>query len=259
MKKIFFIAIAAIFLASNAALASSITLDPTTGGPEEQVTVSGVDFVDGQAIVLWNGAGVETNWADEQTLTFVVPSNATNGRNTVEVDLGDGQKTSSTIFTVNNGAGSPGGSCPAGYKCPNNRITCNANECVPNNGGLPVGGDNNGGNNNNSNANNSNSSGNSPLGAFPGEDLSFQDVLKIVSGFVCWILNIATTVMIIFIIWSGFMFMTAGANPAKQQEAIKNFKTVLWGILVIFAAGVIISTVGTLFGWRATAFIPLVC
>ena len=252
--------VATLFLVGNVALAGSITLDPTTGGPDELVTVSGANFVDGQAIVLWNGVGVETNWTDEQTLTFVVPSNTTNGSNTVEVDLGDGQKTSSTIFTVNNGAGSPGGSCPAGYKCPNNRITCNTNECVLNNGGLPVGGDNNGGNNNNSSANsNSNSNSNSPLGAFPGEDLSFQDVLKIVNGFVCWILNIATTVMIIFIIWSGFMFMMAGANPTKQQEAIKNFKTVLWGILVIFAAGVIISTVGTLFGWRATAFIPLAC
>lgn len=256
MKKLFAIAVVGFLFTGHLALASSITLDPTTGGPDDMVTVSGVDFPEEQAKVLWNGTRLETYWNDAETLQFRVPTNATNGRNTVEVDLDNGQKTSATFFTVTSGVAPPAGAtCPAGYKCPNNRITCSANECVSNSGGLPT---TDGGNNNNSNSG-SNSNGNSPLGAFPGEDLSFQDVLKIVNGFVCWILNIATTVMIIFLVWAGFLFMAAGANPTKQQEAIKNFKTVLWGILVIFAAGVIISTVGTLFGWKATAFIPLVC
>ena len=257
-KKIFFIAVVLFFLATNITWASSITLSPSSGESGEQIFVYGNGFLEDQAGVYWNGELIDTRWSTSDTLEFTVPDNASNGRNEVVVDIGDGQRTSPAWFLVGNVVVPPANeSCPVGYKCPNNRITCNTNECVSNSGGLPTtgsGNNNTGGNNNSAGPNNS-----GPLGAFPGEDLSFQDVLKIVNGFVCWILNIATTVMIIFIIWSGFMFMTAGANPAKQQEAIKNFKTVLWGILVIFAAGVIISTVGTLFGWRATAFIPLVC
>ena len=77
-------------------------------------------------------------------------------------------------------------------------------------------------------------------------------------GLSCWLTRIASTLAIIFVILAGFKFMTAQGNPTKYGEAVKNFQTVLWGILVIYGVYVIIATVAHAVGVNFS-FIPLVC
>ena len=101
--------------------------------------------------------------------------------------------------------------------------------------------------------------GDNPLGNFPGENLSAQDVTGIVIGFACWLSRAAMTLTIIFVVLSGFKFMSAGGDPKKYQSAKDNFKTVLLGILVIFGVYVIIATVAYAVGITDFSFIPLVC
>ncbi|MDO8495605.1 MAG: hypothetical protein Q7S32_03780 [bacterium] len=98
-----------------------------------------------------------------------------------------------------------------------------------------------------------------PLGDFPGEDLSFGDINRIVTGFACWLERVAIGVMIIFLILGGFRFMTAGNDPKAFTAAVGNLKTVMWGILVIFGVYVIIATVANAVGITDFSFIPLVC
>ncbi len=101
--------------------------------------------------------------------------------------------------------------------------------------------------------------GENPLGNFPGENFSAQDVTGIVIGFACWLIRIAMLLPFIFLVLAGFRFMAAGDNPKKHDEAKANFKTVIWGILVIFSVYVIIATVANAVGITDFSFIPLVC
>ncbi len=101
--------------------------------------------------------------------------------------------------------------------------------------------------------------GENPLGNFPGENLSAQDVTRIVVGFACWFDRFAMILPFIFLVLAGFKFMAAGDNPKKYEEARANFKTVIWGILVILGVYVIIATVANAVGIMDFSFIPLVC
>ncbi len=97
------------------------------------------------------------------------------------------------------------------------------------------------------------------LSSFPGQDLQASDVLKIVVGLSCWLTRVAFTLAIIFVILAGFRFMAAQGNQTKYGEAVKNFQTVLLGILVIYGVYVIIATVAHAVGITDFSFIPLVC
>ena len=97
------------------------------------------------------------------------------------------------------------------------------------------------------------------LRTFPGEDLEAGDVIKIVVGLSCWLIRVAFTLTIIFVILAGFQFMTAQGNATKYQAAVKSFQNVLWGVLVIYGVYVIIATVAHAVGVTDFSFIPLVC
>ncbi|MEX2052845.1 MAG: pilin [Candidatus Paceibacterota bacterium] len=101
-------------------------------------------------------------------------------------------------------------------------------------------------------------SGNNGTSGLPGEDFTIQDVFAIINGLACWLIRVATLVMIIFIILAGFKFMTAQGDPAKLTGAKKNFKHVLIGMVVIMGAYVIIATVANAVG-ADFSFVPLVC
>ena len=101
--------------------------------------------------------------------------------------------------------------------------------------------------------------GGNPLGDFPGEDLSFQDINQIVIGLACWLARTASLLAVIFVIWAGLKFVTAGGDPKKYQSAKDNLKAVLLGILVIYGVYVIIATVANAVGITDFSFIPLVC
>jgi hypothetical protein len=93
----------------------------------------------------------------------------------------------------------------------------------------------------------------------PGEDLSVQDLFAIINGLACWLIRIAFSLMVIFLVVVGLQFMNARANPTKRAEAIKNFQRVLTGIVVIMGAYVIIATVANAVGSTDFSYIPLKC
>lgn len=92
-----------------------------------------------------------------------------------------------------------------------------------------------------------------------GINLTIQDVADIINGLACWLTRIATAIMVIFLVIAGMRFMYARGNPTAYQEAVKNFKHVLIGILVIMAVYVIIATVAHAVGRTDFSLIPLVC
>jgi hypothetical protein len=96
-------------------------------------------------------------------------------------------------------------------------------------------------------------------GDWMGVDITIEDVANIIEGLACWLTRIATAIMVIFLVLAGLRFMNARGNPTAYQAAVKNFKYVLIGILVIMAVYVIIATIAYAVGRTDFSLIPLVC
>ena len=94
------------------------------------------------------------------------------------------------------------------------------------------------------------------MGAY--DNYTIDNVIKIFSGFACWLVSIIVAVMIIFIIIAGFRFMMTGGNPEKYDKAKKNLGYLLIGIVVIFGVNVILQSVARNLG-STTTLIPFTC
>src|SRR3989338_11597054 len=199
-------------------------LEPARGEVGEEVYIlapSGESFPE-IAEGYWDDHVIDFIWFDEHTLIINVPDDAKVGRHGVQFGWG-GRRSGEAIFTV---------LVPGSEDTPADDGSGG--------GGLP--------------AENENPPADAEKGyfkdlkRFPGEELTFQDILKIFNNFTCWILQITNYLIIILLVYSAWLFFSAGDNVAKGQTARQNFRYVLIGILVVFAAGVIISSVARLAG-----------
>ncbi len=86
---------------------------------------------------------------------------------------------------------------------------------------------------------------------------SIEDIIKSFFTIVCNVVNIALSVVVIFIVYSGYLFMTAQGDPKQLETAKANFKTVLIGIAIIIGINVIMLTVATAVGVKD--FMPFTC
>ena len=89
-------------------------------------------------------------------------------------------------------------------------------------------------------------------------DFSVDGIINIFNGLACWLSSIVSAVIVIFIVIAGIRYMAAGGDPEKVNDAKKNFRWLLIGILVILGANVIISSIAAAVGASAS-FIPIKC
>jgi hypothetical protein len=103
--------------------------------------------------------------------------------------------------------------------------------------------------------------GNTGLGNddWTGRDITIQDVEGIVIGIACWMMRGSADLMIIFLVWSGILFMYAQGDPTKYKKAKDTLQKTLWGMLIILGVYVIIATVANAVGLQNFSFIPLAC
>ncbi len=92
-----------------------------------------------------------------------------------------------------------------------------------------------------------------------GIDFTIQDLFAIITGLACWFSRVATSLMVIFIIWSGIKFMSARGDSKAYESAKQTFKHVIIGLIVILGVYVIIATVANAVGITNFSFIPLQC
>lgn len=95
-------------------------------------------------------------------------------------------------------------------------------------------------------------------GDAPGVDFTIQQVRNIIVGLACWLTQISFFVMVIFIIFYGFLFFKSQGNPGKVDEAKKALGYGIIGIIVILGAYTIIATVTNALGGQASP-IPIDC
>lgn len=92
----------------------------------------------------------------------------------------------------------------------------------------------------------------------PGVDFTIQQVRNIIVGIACWATQISFFIIVIFILFYGFLFFRSQGNPAKVEEAKKALGWGIIGIIVILGAYTIIATVTNALGGQASA-IPIDC
>ena len=89
-------------------------------------------------------------------------------------------------------------------------------------------------------------------------NFTVDNIIAIFDGLVCWLSSIAGSLIIIFIIIAGIRYMAAGGNSEKVEDAKKNLRWVLIGVLVILGANVIISSIVAAVG-SSVSLIPFKC
>ena len=82
----------------------------------------------------------------------------------------------------------------------------------------------------------------------PGETLTVQQVLGIITGLACWVSEVALVLILGALAFYGLMFMWSQGNPAKMGEAKKALGWGIVGIFVIFGTYTIILTVARAVG-----------
>lgn len=55
--------------------------------------------------------------------------------------------------------------------------------------------------------------------------------------------GVALAVCVLFVMWGGFQYMTAAGSPRGQEEGKTTIRGALVGLVIVFAANVIATTV----------------
>ena len=96
-----------------------------------------------------------------------------------------------------------------------------------------------------------NSSGPGPTGRPISFDFKFdnplgggeQNLLDLINTISRWIFNLAIPIAVIFIIYGGILFLTAGANPTNVDEGKKILKYAVIGLAIVFIGRGFVSLV----------------
>ncbi len=67
----------------------------------------------------------------------------------------------------------------------------------------------------------------------------FSNICELINAFITIIAEVGAVVAVLFIIWSGFLFVTAQGNPSKLATAKNTFLTTIIGTLILVGAAVI--------------------
>lgn len=74
--------------------------------------------------------------------------------------------------------------------------------------------------------------------------LKFEGIQNFVEGVLKAIVMIALPLITIFIVWAGFLFISARGKSGQLTEAKKNFQYVIIGTILILSAWVLATLIG---------------
>jgi hypothetical protein len=86
-----------------------------------------------------------------------------------------------------------------------------------------------------------------PLPVIPsGEPITRDSLTAMLRNLASFLLSAGVILAVIFLVWSGITWMSAGADSAKAGKAKERFKWAVVGTLVIFSIGMILATMGAI-------------
>ena len=79
--------------------------------------------------------------------------------------------------------------------------------------------------------------------AFPNEAWTLQDIVDLMGVIRNFFLIAGVIAVVVFMIWSGISYLTAGGNDQKLKDAKKRFLWTIIGTAIVLATFAIISTI----------------
>jgi len=74
--------------------------------------------------------------------------------------------------------------------------------------------------------------------------LKFPNIEKFIEGLLQAVVIIALPIITVFIVWAGFLYISARGNAGQIERAHQNFKWVLIGTILILSAWVLATLIG---------------
>lgn len=76
----------------------------------------------------------------------------------------------------------------------------------------------------------------------------------IISALLPYLFPLAGIVLLLFLLFAGFQYLTSGGDPKKVEQAKERLTSALIGFIIVFAAYWIVQIVGTVLGLGSTGF-----
>jgi hypothetical protein len=71
-------------------------------------------------------------------------------------------------------------------------------------------------------------------------DCALTDILAVVVNFAEFMLGISGAVALLFFVWGGLQMVVSFGDSGKAKEGMETIKRAIWGIAIIFMAGIIV-------------------
>ena len=90
-----------------------------------------------------------------------------------------------------------------------------------------------------------------PTSPYAGTPITLTDVRGIIETIARFLILVSVIIAVIFIVWGGISYMTAGDDSAKSGAAKSRIVNGIIGALVVLAVGLILQTLASLVNWTA--------
>ena len=88
-----------------------------------------------------------------------------------------------------------------------------------------------------------------PTSPFGGTGITLTDVQGLIETVARFLILISVVIAVIFIVWGGISYMTAGDDTSKASAAKSRIVNGIIGALVVLAVGLILQTLASLVNW----------
>jgi len=88
-----------------------------------------------------------------------------------------------------------------------------------------------------------------PTSPYGGTSLTLGDIQDLIETVARFLILISVVIAVIFIVWGGISYMSAGDDTAKSGAAKSRIVNGIIGALVVLAVGLILQTLASLVDW----------
>ncbi|HDH31272.1 MAG TPA: hypothetical protein ENH26_00675 [Candidatus Wolfebacteria bacterium] len=82
-----------------------------------------------------------------------------------------------------------------------------------------------------------------PCGTSTTNPCTWCDLGQLIANIIDFLVKIAIVIAVVFIVWGGFIIMTAGGSPERAKNGRDIIKSAVIGIIITLGAWLIINTV----------------
>jgi len=89
-----------------------------------------------------------------------------------------------------------------------------------------------------------------PTSPYTGEPVTLTKIQDVITSIAKFLIIISMVIAVIFIVWGGISYMTAGDDASRATAARSRIINGIIGALVVLAVGLILQTLATVVDWN---------